>query len=140
MSVKDVIRGAVNVQKNIPGINMAHEDAPSSLNQLPCFVTYPFEGELIWPRPVMQEIITHDLNMDLYVQKAGEVQAVDRILKPYIDLVISTFNQNISLGGTCFNSGIIKYKYGTLTYSGIDYLGIKFILKVEERKNVIYKA
>ena len=140
MSVNDIIKGAVAVQKSINGIITAFEDAPSSINQLPCFVTYPSEGDLAWPRPIMHRIIYHTLSMDLYIQKGGDIQAADRILKPYIDIVVDAFDQNIQLGGAVFNCGVIKYHYGKLEYAGVEYLGIKFILKAEERKQVVYKA
>jgi hypothetical protein len=103
-------------------------------------VTYPSTGKLDWPRTPGRRKIEHDLNMDLYVQKGGDLQAADRILKPYIDLVISAFDQNITLGGTCMNSGITDYKYGVLTVAGTDYLGIKFTLKAIEINQVIYKG
>lgn len=140
MAVDAIIKGAVNVQKTISGIQTAYQDAPSSLNQLPCFVTYPSEGELDWPRKPSVRKITHDLNMDLYVQKGGDVQAADRLLKPFIDQVISTFDKNIQLGGSCVTSGVVKYQYGKLEYAGIEYLGIKFTLKAIEMNQVVYKA
>lgn len=40
MSLDAIIKGAVNVQKTISGIRDAFENAPESLNNLPCFVTY----------------------------------------------------------------------------------------------------
>lgn len=140
MSVDAIIKGVVDIQKTIPGIISSFSDAPTSINQLPCFVNYPAEGELLWPRLNSQRVIYHDINMDLYVQKGGDLQAADRILKPYIDLVVDTFDQNITLGGSAFNSGVVKYQYGKVEYAGVEYLGIKFILKVEERKQVLYKA
>lgn len=140
MAVDAIIKGAVAVQKTIQGIQTAFQDAPSSLNQLPCFVTYPGDGQLQWPRQGMVRKIEHDINMDLYVQKGGDIATADRILKPYIDLIISTFDQNITLGGSCVNSGVINYKYGTLTYAGVDYLGIKFTLKAMEMQSVVYKG
>jgi hypothetical protein len=78
--------------------------------------------------------------MDLYVQKAGDLQAADRILKPFIDLIVDTFDQNITLKGSAFNSGIVKYQYGKLEFAGVEYLGIKFTLRVEERKQILYKG
>lgn len=139
MAVDQIILGAVNVQKQIPGIKAAFQDAPSSLNQLPCFVTYPDSGQLDWPRTSGRRKIEHDACMDLYVQKGGDLASADRILKPYIDKVIEAFDQNLSLGGACVNSGVVSYKYGMLNYAGVEYLGIKFILKAVEMQQVIYK-
>lgn len=140
MAVDQIIKGATKVQKSIQGVKSAFEDAPSSLNMLPCFVTYPDTGQLQWPRQGSVRKLEHDLNMDLYVQKGGDLQTADRILKPYIDNVISTFDQNLTLGGTCVNSGVVSYKYGVLTYAGVDYLGIKFTLKAIEMTQVVYKG
>ena len=140
MAVDAIIKGAAVVQRAIPGIAVAFDDAPSSLSQLPCFVTYPGDGDLDWPRSPSVRKITHNLNMDLYVQKGGDVQAADRILKPFIDLVTDTFDQNITLGGNCLNSGVVKYQYGKIEYAGVEYLGIKFTLRAEELKQVIYKG
>lgn len=140
MAVDAIIKAAAKVQRAITGIVVAFEDAPSSLNQLPCFVTYPADGNLQWPRQPSVRRIEHDLQMDLYVQKGGDPQAADRLLKPYINLVISTFDQNIQLGGTCLNSGVVNYKYGVIEYGGVQYLGIKFTLKAVEKTQVVYKA
>lgn len=140
MAVDAIIKAAANVQRSIPGVAAAFDDAPSSLNQLPCFVTYPGEGQVDWPRAPSLRRVQHDLNMDLYVQKGGDVQAADRILKPFLDLVIDTFDQNIQLGGTCLNSGVMSYQYGKLEYAGVEYLGIKFTLRAVEIKQVVFRA
>jgi hypothetical protein len=138
MAINDIIKGAVNVQKTMPGIRAAFQDVPTSLNQLPCFVTYPSSGNLQWPRLPSIRRIEHDLNMDLYVQKGGDLSAADRTLKSYIDLVIATFDKNIQLSGACLNSGVIKYQYGKMEYAGVEYLGIRFTLRVVEMTQVVY--
>lgn len=140
MAVDKIISEAAVVQNTITGIKQVFSDIPTSLNVLPCFVTYPSKGQLQWPRQPMVRTITHDLNMDLYVQKGGDLASADRFLKPYIDLVIETFDQNITLGGNCITSGVVDYSYGVLTVSGVEYLGIKFTLKAIEKSQVIYKG
>lgn len=140
MSVQDIINGAVTVQKTISGIVTAFADSPPSLSQLPCFVTTPAHGTLKWPREMNIRTQTHDFDMYLYVQKGGDIQAADRILKPYIDLVTDTFDQNIQLNGSCLTSGVVSYKYGKLEYGGVEYLGIAFVLRAVEKKQVVYKA
>jgi hypothetical protein len=140
MALNTIICGAVGVQKTIAGIQQAYTDIPSSLNQLPCFVTYPSKGQLEWPRIPMVRTITHDLQMDLYVQKGGDLAAADRLLKPYVDTIISTFDQSITLGGSCLTSGVVDYSYGVLTVAGVEYLGIKFTLKAVEKTQVVYHA
>lgn len=140
MAVQDIINGAVTVQKSIAGVKAAFSDSPSSLNQLPCFVTYPVSGEREWPRKMNVRTITHDFDMDLYVQKGGDIQAADRILKPFLDTVIETFDQNITLSGSCLTSGVVKYQYGKMDYAGVEYIGIKFTLRAVEMKQVVYKG
>lgn len=140
MTVENIINGAVTVQKTIAGIQSCFVDAPSSLNQLPAFVTYPVDGEIEWPRNPNVRTTTHTLDMDLYVQKGGDLSATDRLLKPFIAKVINAFDQNLTLGGNAFNSGAVSYKYGTLSYGGNDYLGIKFTLKAVEKEQTIYRG
>lgn len=140
MTVENIINGAVTVQKTIAGIQSTFVDAPSSLNQLPAFVTYPGDGDIEWPRKPNVRTTTHNLDMDLYVQKGGDISTADRLLKPFIAKVFNAFDQNLTLGGNAFNSGVVSYKYGTLSYAGNDYLGIKFTLKAIEKENVIYKG
>jgi len=140
MSVSDIIVGAVKVQNTIPGIVQSYPDMPASLNSLPCFVTYPSKGQLQWPRQGMVRTITHDIHMDLYCQKGGDIATADRLLKPFLDTVIETFDQNISLSGTCVTSGVVDYDYGVLNIAGVDYLGIKFVLRAVEKTQVIYHA
>lgn len=140
MAVQDIIKGAVTVQKLIKGIKAAHADAPSALNQLPCFVTYPAEGSRKWPREPNLRRVTHNFDMDLYVQEGGDISAADRILKPYIDIVMDTFDQHITLGGVVWNSAVVDYKYGKLEYAGTEYLGIKFTFRAVEIKTVNYSG
>jgi hypothetical protein len=140
MAVDAIIKGAVAVQQSIAGIQSAFADVPTSLNQLPCFVTFPASGDLDWPRIPQRRKVTHDLDMDLFIQKGGDLQSADRLLKPFIDLVIDTFDQNITLGGTCLLSGVVKYQYGRLEFAGVEYLGIKFTLKAVEYKQVMFHA
>lgn len=138
MAVENIINGAANVQKTIPGIGTTFADAPTSLNQLPCFVNYPSDGKI--ERSGSVRTTTHHIDMDLYVQKSGDLSAADRILKPFIWKVINTFDQNLTLGGSALKAAVIDYKYGMLEYAGVPYIGIKFTLEATEIENVIYKG
>jgi hypothetical protein len=140
MAIEAIIAGAVTVQNTLPGIVQSYTDTPASLTNLPCFVTYPSKGELLWPRKGMVRTVTSDMHMDLYIQKGGDIAAADRLLKPYIDQVINLFDQNITLGGNCVTSGVVSYEYGVINVAGVDYLGIKFILRAIEMAQVIYHA
>lgn len=138
MAVENIINGAVNVQKTIPGIVTTFADAPTSLNQLPCFVNYPSDGKI--ERSGSVRTTTHHVDMDLYVQKGGDLSAADRILKPFIAKVVDIFDQNLTLGGSALKAAVIDYKYGTLNYAGTDYIGIKFTLEATEIEPVIFKG
>lgn len=138
MAVENIINGAANVQKTIPGIVTTFADAPTSLNQLPCFVNYPSDGKI--ERSGSVRTTTHHVDMDLYVQKGGDLSAADRILKPFIAKVVDTFDQNLTLGGSALKAAVIDYKYGTLNYAGTDYIGIKFTLEATEIEPVIFKG
>lgn len=140
MSLDSIITGAVAVQKTLQGIT-AYDNAPEALNdRLPAFVTYPAEGEAEWPRSPSKRTITHNIIMDLFASRGGDLAGADRTLKPYVDQVISLFDQNITLQGACLTSGVIKYQYGKLEYAGVEYLGIKFTLKAVETTQVVYKG
>ncbi len=140
MSLDSIIAGVVAVQRTIPGIAFAYENAPEAINEaLPAFITSPSEGSVEWPRKPSIRTITHDIIMDLFVNRGGDLAAADKVLKPFVALVIQTFDQNITVNGTCFNSGGITYKFGKLEYAGVEYLGIKFTLKVVEKTQVMYK-
>lgn len=139
MSVELIIKGAVVVQKTIPGIKDAFDNAPESLNSLPCFVTYPDSFTVDRTGPNLKTF-TYQLRMMLLVSRAGDISGADAILKPYIQQVVDTFDQNITLGGTAWDSGINAGKYGHIEYGGVTYLGIDFTLQAQERYSVVYKG
>lgn len=139
MSVELIIKGAVAVQKTIPGIIAAFENAPESLNQLPCFVTY-LDSFSVERAGANLKTITYLLKMPLLVNRSGDLSSADAKLKPYIQLVIDTFDQNIQLGGNAWSSNVLSGKYGQIEYSGVTYLGIDFVLQAQERYSVTYKA
>lgn len=138
--IDQIINGATNVESTIYGIAGAFADAPQSLSQFPCFLNYPGRGTLEWPRTPSVRTVEHEINIDLLVQKGGDLSAADRLCKPYIDKVIETFDQNITLQGSCLAAGITDYNYGVIEYSGVQYLGIKFTLKAIEKQQVVYKG
>lgn len=133
-----IIKGAANVELTITGIQAAYPDAPSSLNQFPCFLNYPSSGDIGWPREMSVRNIDHTINVDLLVQKGGDLSSADRLCKPYIAKVIEAFDQNITLGNSCLAAGISHYDYGVIEYAGVQYIGIKFTLKAIEKQQVIY--
>lgn len=140
MSLENVIAGAVAVQKTMSGV-MVYPDAPEALNDhLPAFVSYPLDGDLEWPRQPSKRTITHNIAMDFFVSRSGDLAGADRTLKPYVQQVIALFDQNITLQGSCLTAGVVKYQYGKIEYAGVDYLGIKFTLRAIELTQVVYKG
>lgn len=138
--IDQIINGATNVELTIPGISASYADVPSSLNQFPCFLNYPSSGQLEWPRSPGIRTVEHTINVDLLVQKGGDLSAADRLCKPYIDKVIETFDQNITLQDSCLTAGIADYNYGVIEYAGVQYIGIKFTLKAIVKQQVVYKG
>lgn len=138
--IDDIIKSAAGVQRGISGIKAAFPDARSSISQFPAFINYPGKGDLQWPRKPSVRQITHDINMDLLVQEGGDLSSADRLLKPYLNRVMETFDQHITLGATCLNSGVVSYNYGQIEYAGIKYLGIKFTLRAVELTQVVYHS
>jgi hypothetical protein len=101
-------------------------------------VNYADEGDREWPRQPNRQVVTHNFFSDLYVQKGGDLAAADRLLKPFVDLVITAFDLNITLGGSCLQAGVVHYKFSVMKYGDVDYLGIRFTLKAVEYQTVAY--
>jgi hypothetical protein len=146
MAVPDIIHGAVGVWQgidwaslNISGIQSIFEDMPANL-QLPCVVIHDKSGDQSWPRIPMQKEYDHEVLMDLYYSQGADLATVDHALKQLIDPVYDAFNQHITLGGLCENSGVTHHDYGGFTYEGVTYLGIRFVLRATEHDQYIYHA
>lgn len=140
MSLDNIIAGAVAIQRTLAGLTV-YDNAPEAINDhLPAVVVYPEEGDIEWPRQPSKRTITHNLTLDFLVSRCGDLAGADRLLKPYVDRVITLFDQNITLQGSCLTAGIVKYKYGKLDYAGVEYLGIKFTLRAVELTQIVYEG
>jgi hypothetical protein len=138
MALDAVIQGANNVLKMQIGIARVHENAPESLADLPATILVPQKGTLDWPRKPNQRLTTHDLQLTLYVSRAGDLASADQALKPWVDKIIDLFDQNITLQGAAFSAGIVDYQYGHVEYGGTPYLGITFTLRAVEIATLNY--
>lgn len=138
MSVDTIIAGAVQAQKGIPGVAAAYPNAPEALNAFPCFVTVPKKGTVDFPRKPNLRDTLHEIDMMLLVSRAGDLAGADQALKPWVDLVISTFDQHMTLGGVCLVAAISDYTYGHVDYAGATYLGVTFTLKAREVEQVVF--
>lgn len=140
MALESVISGANAVLKTLQGIARVHENAPESLAELPATTLVPSKGSLDWPRKSNQRRIEHDLQLTLLVRRAGDLASADQALKPWVQQIISLFDQNITLQGNAFAAGIVDYTYGHVDYGGATYLGITFTLRAVELEPVIYQG
>lgn len=141
MALETLIAGANTVLKTLSnqtgGLARVHENAPEALNELPATVIVPDEGDLDWPRKPSQRQTTHNTVLSLYVSRS-DLPSADQALKPWVDKIVDLFDQNITLGGTTFNAGIVKYKYGHMEYAGTSYLGVTFTLRAVELVTLVY--
>lgn len=140
MTVADIIKQIAIVQRSISGIAAAFDNPPESLNKTPCFVSYPDNLDVQWPRSPNIRTKTYDIVMDLYLSRAGGLSNVNAAALPYLDLVTDTFDQNVQLGGTVVAAGVSAAKVGVLSYAGVDYFGVRFTLKALVKQQVVYKG
>lgn len=140
MAIQDIISGAAQVINEIGGIARIHTNAPEALQELPAVLFVPRKGTIKWPRDPNKSTRTHDIPMSLFVNRGGDLPSADATLKPWLEKFVDQFEQNITLKGTAFNSGIIDYTYGKLEYAGVEYLGIAFTLRAVELKTTVFKG
>ncbi|WDL97802.1 hypothetical protein [Alicyclobacillus sp. ALC3] len=141
MGLDAVIGGANSVLKTLltgGGLARVHEDASEAIQQVPATMIVPHKGTLEWPRKPNQRMTTHDLTLTLVVSRGGDLASADKALKPWVDKIVALFDQNITLGGTTFNAGVVDYDYGHVEYAGTLYLGITFTLRAVEIATVNY--
>jgi len=129
--VSAIITRVAAIQEAIPGIKKAHINAPESIKEMPCFVNFPASADIeMLP---MQRRVKHLIKMHLFVQRS-DLPSAEKELRPFLELVFSAFDADITLGGTVIRSYIIHYDYGKLEYpEGTKYAGDTFDLEVLER-------
>lgn len=137
MSVEAIITQVAAIQATITGVKRAHDKAPESLSELPAFVNFPADGEITRPGTNTRQT-THKIAMQLMVAR-GDLPSAEAELRPFIARVISAFDQHLTLSSTCTSSGVVNYKYGKVSYAGVDYLGIVFTLQATERETVVFQ-
>lgn len=139
MALETVIQGANTVLKTLGGLRV-HDDAPESMSQLPATILVANHGQIDWPRKPSQRTTTHDLALQLFVNRGSDLTVADRILKPWMAKIVDLFDQNITLKGNAIQAGIVDYKYGVLDYAGTSYLGITFTLRAVEYEVVQFQG
>ncbi len=133
MAVDTIIQQAAVIAGAIAGITRAWDKAPESLNELPAVVIIPSTGDVQYPRTPSLRQVDHSLKLLLFVSRSDLPQA-ETAARPFIDLIIRTFDAHLTLNGAAVTSGITHYAYGKLTWGGVDYLGIDFLLRAVERE------
>lgn len=139
MAIESIITQVAAIQSGITGVKKAWDTSPESVNELPCFVNFPASGDVPWPRVPNLRKVTHTIKMQLMVQRGGDLAGAESQLRPFVDRVISTFDQKLTLNGTAQSSGISRYEYGVVQYAGVDYLGIVFTLQALEIQSVVFQ-
>lgn len=133
MPIETIITQVAAIQAAIAGIKQAHDNPPHSLNALPCFVNFMGPAEVNYT-PSRRET-KHTIKMQLYITKQVLPEA-EKVLRPFIDLVLDKFGQSLQLNSTCAYSMLTHYDPGVLTYGGTQYIGISFDLSVTEHESV----
>ena len=135
----DLIMTQISViESAITGVTKANDKAPATMNVFPQFVNFPEGGPKI-ERVPSARWVTHQITLELHVTKQVQPEAEAK-LRPFLELVLNTFDSNLTLNGTASNSQIQAYKYGVLTYNGQPHLGISFTLTAVELTPYDFKA
>ena len=133
MAVDAIIQQVAAIAAAIPGIIKAWDKAPESLNELPAAVAVPSTGAIQYPRVPGLRQSEHVIKLILFFSR-GDLPTADAQARPFIDQVVRTFDQHLTLGGSVAASGITDYKYGKVSWAGVDYLGVEFSLRAVERE------
>jgi len=131
VSLETVLAQIAVIQATITGIKKVYDYAPDSVNSFPAFVSFPNAGD-INVTPSRRET-RHMLKMLLLVSK-GHLPSADKKLRPFVELTLDKFDQNVTIGATCAFSRIVHYDYGALTIGGQTYTGIVFDIEVVEHE------
>ncbi len=137
MSLDAILTQVATIETTIAGINHAHDKAPMTLNELPAFVNWWYDGDI--ERRLSLEIRTHKLKLQLFVIKTDQVTA-ETDLRPFLELVLAAFDAKLTLNSSCANSRITHYTAGAMQYGGSLYLGISFDMLATEWVGVNFVA
>jgi len=61
-------------------------------------------------------------------------------LRPFIDLTLDKFGQNLQLNASCAYSMVRSYEPGVMTYGNTQYLGISFDILVVEHESISFNV
>jgi len=145
MTVATVGPAIATVQEGITGVTAAyaHDELPGGLQsaQLPAFLNFPDAAEYtMLSHSYVQEI--REWRMWLLVAPLGRDQDPGRMggkIEPYFRRTYEAFLDSIQLEGLADIVCVMVLRdtgWSVLTWSGIEYIGIEFILQVTEKFTV----
>jgi len=137
MPVQTIITAIAAIQATIAGVKIAYDNPPHNLNAFPCFVNFMGPAEVNYT-PSRRET-KHTIKMQLYVSKQILPEA-EKILRPFIDLTLDKFGQNLQLNASCAYSMVRNYEPGVLSYGNTSYIGISFDLLAVEHESISFNV
>lgn len=133
MSLAGIKAAIVTALDTISGLR-AYDQAPESVNDLPCAYVLPKSGAFHFDAG---NNMTHELEIILLVQRGGELQQAQADIDAYMDStgtksVKAVLESSALVKGTDIQDLIVTgYRdYGGLEYAGSVFLGLKFDVHV----------
>lgn len=126
-----VITQLATVETAIAGVAVAHDQTPESLGSLPAFVNYPSSGEAVHMATDSYEL--HTIIAELHVAR-GDQKVAEATARPFIQLFFNAVFADDTLAGTCATVRGIRYRYGGLTFAGVEHIGVRFEVDVKLRR------
>lgn len=105
---------------------------PAALNELPCAMV--FFDETIEPYILMSGGQRHHYTVRLQIfESGGDIGSRVNTVLPFVDLIISKFEANVTLGNRANLCMFRRAKFGGLDYNGALYTGFDITLEVQEQ-------
>lgn len=129
-----VITQLATMEATISGVAVAHDQTPESLGSLPAFINYLSAGEAWQMATDSYEL--HTIVAELFCGR-GDLKVAESTARPYFQLFVNALFADPTLSGTCATVvSPIRYRYGTLTFAGVEYVGFRFDVQVKIRRVV----
>lgn len=140
--IGDIIEAIANVEAESAalqalGLKRAYPDAPTAVQEPPVIINVPGKGVRLWPPTSNLRSVNHEVHAQVLISK-GDVTSADKAAKQWIEAMIATFEGHMQLGGLVTRCGVKSYDYGKIEYAAVEYLGVDFVLGVDERTQVVY--
>ena len=135
MTIEAAVSAVQAIVRAVSGIKGAPDLPPESLSVFPIAICHPGEGEIeIKVAGEMQGL--HNLVLEIHAPRKNLKTDVEALL-PYGDSIPAALLDDTTLGGAVDTFGGIGYRFGALSYNGMDTIGWRFTLRnVKIRSNV----